>query len=87
MSDQVAFEDGPCFTETCELCDPEFVFIPENPTVDVTEIENLEDYAINSEMVPLTDLEFYVYKLGSGMGCKILFLGDERSNHTIQFLW
>ena len=60
MSDQVAFEDGPCFTETCELCDPEFVFIPENPTVDVTEIENLEDYAINSEMVPLTDLEFYV---------------------------
>ena len=54
------FEEGPCITEEGQLCDPEFVVLEENQTVDITELDGWQKLEVNPDMIPLVADEFTV---------------------------
>lgn len=55
-----AFEEGPCFTEEGQFCDPEFVVLEENQTVNIEELEGWEQLVVNQEMIPQIDAEITI---------------------------
>ena len=55
-----AFEEGPTITEEGQFCDPEFVVMEENQTVDVTELDDWQKLVVNPEMIPMSDEEFTI---------------------------
>ena len=60
MSEQFVIDDGPCFTEEGQFCDPEFVVLEENPTVNITEVDGWRQLMVNPEVIPLSNEEFSV---------------------------
>lgn len=58
--DEFVIDDGPTITEEGQFCDPEFVVIEENPTVNITEVDDWQDLVVNPDVIPLFAVSFSV---------------------------
>jgi hypothetical protein len=61
MSEESAFEEGPCLVEEGQYGDPDYYVITENDTIDVQEVEDLDKLMVNPDVIPLIADTFTVH--------------------------